>query len=50
MLTDRDIDIGTVAQTPIEFHSFSRSDFVIISAMVNSDKDVMVLARARRSI
>ena len=39
------LDMVTVAQTPIMFNSFQRSDFAIISAMVSSYNDVHVLAR-----
>ena len=45
MLNNKDIDICTVAQTPIMLHSFNRNDFVIIAAMVHSDNDVKVLVR-----
>jgi NitT/TauT family transport system substrate-binding protein len=50
MLINQDVDICTVAQTPIVFHSFSRNDFVIIAAMVYSDNDVKVLTRQDRGI
>lgn len=43
MLNNKDIDICTVAQTPIMFHSLNRNDFVIIAAMVHSDSDIKVL-------
>lgn len=45
MINSKNTDICTVAQTPIMFHSFKRSDFSIIAAMVHSDKDVKVLVR-----
>jgi len=38
MLNNKDSDICTVAQTPIMFNSFHRTDFAIIAAMVYSDK------------
>ena len=50
MLNNGDIDICTVAQTPIMFHSFNRNDFVIIAAMVYSDNDVKVLVRQDKGI
>lgn len=50
LLNRKDIDICTVAQTPIMFHSFDRDDFVIIAAMVYSDKDVKVLVRQDKGI
>ncbi|MBI5222722.1 MAG: ABC transporter substrate-binding protein [Candidatus Magasanikbacteria bacterium] len=40
----------TVAQTPVMFNSFNRSDFAIVSAMVSSYNDVFVLARRDRNI
>jgi len=45
LLNNKEVDICTVAQTPIMFHSFDRNDFVIIAAMVYSDNDVKVLVR-----
>ncbi len=50
MLNNKDLDICTVAQTPIMFHSFNRNDFVIIAAMVHSDNDVKVLVRRDKGI
>lgn len=50
MLKNKDIDICTVAQTPIVFHSFNRDDFVIIGAMVYSYNDVKVLVRQDKGI
>jgi len=50
MLANEDIDICTVAQTPIMFHSFDRDDFVIVAAMVYSDNDVKVLARQDKGV
>ncbi len=40
----------TVAQKPIVFNSFAENDYVIIAAMVNSDKDVKLLAREDKGI
>ncbi len=45
MLTNQDIDISTVAQTPVVFQSLGGSDFAIIAAMVGADNEVKVLAR-----
>jgi len=50
MLDKRNIDICTVAQTPIMFNSFESKNFVILAAMVTSDNDVKVLARQDRGI
>ncbi|MFC1672277.1 ABC transporter substrate-binding protein [Planctomycetota bacterium] len=50
MLNEGGLDVCTVAQTPIMFHSFKRDDFVIIAAMGQSDKDVKVLVRRDRGI
>lgn len=50
MLNNKDIDICTVAQTPIMLHSFNRNDFVIIATMVYSDNDVKVLDRQDKRI
>lgn len=50
MLENKDIDICTVAQTPIVLHSFDRDDFVIIGAMVYSYNDVKVLVRQDKGI
>ena len=44
------LDMVTVAQTPVMFNSFNRSDFAIVSAMVSSYNDVFVLARRDRDI
>ena len=44
------LDMVTVAQTPVMFNSFDRSDFAIVSAMVSSYNDVFVLARRDRDI
>ena len=50
MLNEGNLDMVTVAQTPVMFNSFTRSDFAIISAMVSSYNDVHVLARQDRGI
>ncbi|MEW6667511.1 MAG: ABC transporter substrate-binding protein [Thermodesulfobacteriota bacterium] len=48
MLNAEGIDIVTVAQMPIVFNSFDRSDFAIIGTMVHSDKDNKLLVRQDR--
>ena len=50
MLNEGHLDMVTVAQTPVMFSSFSRSDYAIIAAMVSSDNDVKVLVRQDRGI
>ena len=50
MLDEGGLDMVTVAQTPVMFNSFNRSDFAIVSAMVSSYNDVFVLARRDRDI
>ena len=50
MLTDGGLDMVTVAQTPVMFNSFTRSDFAIVAAMVSSYNDVKVVARSDRGI
>jgi len=50
MLKKRNLDMVTVAQTPVMFNSFDRNDYVIIAAMVSSDNDVKILARQDKGI
>lgn len=50
MLEEGNLDMVTVAQTPVVLNSFKRSDYAIIAAMVSSDSDVKVLARKDRGI
>ncbi len=50
MLTEGDIDMVTVAQTPIVLASFQRSDFAIVACMVTSDNDVKVCGRKDKGI
>jgi NitT/TauT family transport system substrate-binding protein len=50
MLKNKDINICTVAQTPVVLHSFNRNDFAIIGAMVYSYNDVKVLTRQDKGI
>jgi ABC-type nitrate/sulfonate/bicarbonate transport system substrate-binding protein len=46
----QDLDIITVAQTPIMFNSFTRDDYQIIAAMVTSEDDVKVLTKKQNEI
>jgi len=50
MLNEGNLDMVTVAQTPVMFNSFNRSDYAIIAAMVYSDNDVKILARQDKGI
>jgi NitT/TauT family transport system substrate-binding protein len=50
MLNEGNLDMVTVAQTPVMFNSFSRSDYAIIAAMVYSDNDVKILVRQDKGI
>ncbi len=50
LLSSKDLDICTVAPTPIVFHSFVRNDFLIISSMVYTDNILKVLARQDKGI
>jgi ABC-type nitrate/sulfonate/bicarbonate transport system substrate-binding protein len=50
MLNDGNLNMVTVAQTPVVFNSFKRNDYVIIGAMVYSDNDVKVLVRRDKGI
>ncbi len=50
MLNEGNLDMVTVAQTPVMFNSFDRNDYVIIAAMVSSDDDVKILARQDKGI
>ena len=45
MLSGDDIDICTVAQTPVVLNSFIRNDFVILGSMVTSDDNNKILIR-----
>ncbi len=45
MLNEGNLDMVTVAQTPVMFNSFDRDDYVIIATMVYSDNDVKILTR-----
>jgi ABC-type nitrate/sulfonate/bicarbonate transport system substrate-binding protein len=46
----QDLDIITVAQTPVMFNSFTRNDYQIIAAMVTSEDDVKVLTKKQNKI
>jgi ABC-type nitrate/sulfonate/bicarbonate transport system substrate-binding protein len=50
MFKEGELDMVTVAQTPVMFNSFERNDYVVIAAMVTSDNDVKVLARGGSGI
>jgi len=50
MLDEGGLDMVTVAQTPVMFNSFDRSDFAIVSAIVSSYNEITVLARRDRGI
>jgi ABC-type nitrate/sulfonate/bicarbonate transport system substrate-binding protein len=46
----QNLDIITVAQTPVMFNSFTRDDYQIIAAMVTSEDDVKVLTKKQNEI
>lgn len=50
MLGGENLDMVTVAQTPVMFNSFTSKDFVIIATMVTSENDVKLLARKDKGI
>ena len=50
MLSEGNLDMVTVAQTPVVFNSFNRKDYVIIGTMVYSDNDVKIFARRDRGL
>lgn len=50
MLEQGNMDMVTVAQTPVMFNSFNRNDYEIIAGMVSSYKDVNILARKDKGI
>lgn len=50
MLSEGNIDMATVAQTPVVIHSFERNDYAIIAGMVTSDGDTKLLARKDKGI
>jgi len=50
MLNGEDIDISTVAPTPIMFNSFNRNDFLILATFVHSYSDLKAIASRIRGI
>jgi NitT/TauT family transport system substrate-binding protein len=50
MLKEGNLDMVTVAQTPVMFNSFERNDYAIIAGMVSSHNDVKILARQDKGI
>ena len=50
MFKDGNLDMATVAQTPIVLNSFLRNDFEVIAGMVSSPGDVKILARRDKNI
>lgn len=50
MLSVKDIDIVTAAQTPVISHSFARNDYTIICNMVCAYDDVKIIVRRDRDI
>ncbi len=50
MLNEGDLDIVTVAQTPVMFTSFNRNDYTIVAGMTYSDKDIKVVGRKDQGI
>jgi NitT/TauT family transport system substrate-binding protein len=50
MLERGNLDMVTVAQTPVMYNSFSRNNYAIIAAMACSYEDVLLLARGERGI
>jgi NitT/TauT family transport system substrate-binding protein len=50
MLEKGNLDIVTVAQTPVMYNSFSRDNYAITAAMACSYEDVLMLARGERGI
>ena len=50
MLEQGGLDMVTVAQTPVMFNSFNRSDYGIIAGTATSNNDVKILARQDKGI
>ncbi|NQT92263.1 MAG: ABC transporter substrate-binding protein [Lentisphaerae bacterium] len=50
MLEGEDLDMCTVAQTPVMFNSFKQDDFAIICAMVCSHTDMKVVSRRDKGV
>lgn len=45
MLTEGGLDLVTVAQIPVMFYSFNRSDYAIIATMTYTDNDIKIVGR-----
>ncbi len=50
MLEKGNLDIVTVAQTPVMYNSFAKNNYAIIAAMACSYEDVLLLARRDKGI
>ncbi len=50
MLEKGNLDMVTVAQTPVMYNSFSKNNYAIIAAMACSYEDVLLLARREKRI
>jgi len=50
MLEKGNLDMVTVAQTPVMYNSFSKNNYAIIAAMACSYEDVLLLARREKGI
>jgi NitT/TauT family transport system substrate-binding protein len=50
MLEKQNLDMVAVAQTPVMYNSFSKSNYAIIAAMACSYEDVLLLARQENGI
>jgi len=50
MLEKENLDMVTVAQTPVMYNSFSKNNYAIIAAMACSYEDVLLLARQDNGI
>ncbi len=50
MLEKGNLDMVTVAQTPVMYNSFSKDNYAIIAAMACSYEDVLLLARREKGI
>lgn len=50
MLEKKNLDIVTVAQTPVMYNSFSKNNYAILAAIACSYEDVLFLARKEKGI
>lgn len=50
MLSEKKLDMVTVAQTPVVKFSFSRNDYVIVASFVSSYNDAKVLGRSDHGV